>query len=219
MRSPQLLRELDNVAVRVTNVKGSFTPWSGHRPSQYFYTEPFQPLRFRVDIIDDEADLTAWRLAGFATNETLAASSVQKAKTWCCPSRTPRSHRPRSANNILIGIAGYLTQHRRGESACRSIASVISCKPMRLGRRWHSDQLRKHPAPIGRIPAAAISRASRNGDTARSGIPRRDPRFGSRVRSERDDPRAATRFERGVAIADESVVPINRRYRTDVTAS
>lgn len=64
MRSPQLLRELDNVAVRVTNVKGSFTPWSGHRPSQYFYTEPFQPLSFRVDIIDDEADLTAWRLAG-----------------------------------------------------------------------------------------------------------------------------------------------------------
>jgi hypothetical protein len=62
-------RELDNVAVRVTNVKGTFTPWSVHRPSQYLYTEPFQPLRFRVDIIDDEADLAAWRLAGFATNE------------------------------------------------------------------------------------------------------------------------------------------------------
>ena len=78
MRSPQLLRELDNVAVRVTNVKVFSTPWPVHRPSQYLYTEPFQPLRFRVDIIDDEADLAAWRLAGFATNES---GSFERSKS------------------------------------------------------------------------------------------------------------------------------------------
>ena len=66
--------------VRVTNVNGSFTPWSVHRPSQYLYTEPFQPLRFRVDIIDDEADLAAWRLAGFATNELWQLRAFKKRK-------------------------------------------------------------------------------------------------------------------------------------------
>jgi hypothetical protein len=35
----------------------------GQSAQSYFYTESFQPLRFRVDIIDDEADLAAWRLA------------------------------------------------------------------------------------------------------------------------------------------------------------
>jgi hypothetical protein len=46
-----------------------------------------------------------------------------------------------------------------------------------------------------------------------------DPQFGTRVRTERDDHRAATRLERGVGVADETVVPVNRRYRGDVTAS
>jgi len=52
-----------------------------------------------------------------------------------------------------------------------------------------------------------------------SGGSRRDPQFGTRVRTERDDHRAATRLERGVGVADETVVSVNRRYRGDVTAS
>src|SRR5882757_5858811 len=52
-----------------------------------------------------------------------------------------------------------------------------------------------------------------------SGGSRRDPQFGTRVRTERDDHRAATRLERGVGVADETVVRVNRRYRGDVTAS
>src|ERR1700729_597711 len=80
MRSPQLLCELDDVAVRVTNVKGSFTPWSVHRPGQYLYTEVFQPLRFRVDIVNDEADLAAWRPPGFATNQLGQLRAFKKRK-------------------------------------------------------------------------------------------------------------------------------------------
>ena len=52
-----------------------------------------------------------------------------------------------------------------------------------------------------------------------SGGSRRDPQFGTRVRTERDDHRAATRLERCVGVADETVVRVNRRYRGDVTAS
>src|SRR3954447_19435778 len=48
---------------------------------------------------------------------------------------------------------------------------------------------------------------------------RRDPQFGTRMRTEGDDYGAAARFERGVGVTDETVVPVNRRYRGDVIAS
>jgi len=53
----------------------------------------------------------------------------------------------------------------------------------------------------------------------RSQVLRRDPQFCTWVRTECDDHRAATRCERGVGVTDETVVPVNRGYRGDVTGS
>ena len=82
---------------------------------------------------------------------------------------------------------------------------------------------------VSRMQATGRLSAVRPRDTGRlrmpqtregvSGGSRRDPQFGTRVRTERDDHRAATRLERGVGVADETVVRVNRRYRGDVTAS
>ena len=82
---------------------------------------------------------------------------------------------------------------------------------------------------VSRMQATGRLSAVRPRDTGRHRMPQtrkgvsggscRDPQFGTWVRTERDDHRAATRLERGVGVADETVVPVNRRYRGDVTAS
>ena len=50
-------------------MEGFFTPWPVNRSSAYLDPEPFQPLRFSLDVVDDKADLTAWRRAGLVTDE------------------------------------------------------------------------------------------------------------------------------------------------------
>jgi hypothetical protein len=60
-RESSLLREFDNVAVRVGDVERPFMPWPIHRSAEDLDTEPSQPLRFPIYVFNQEArnDATA----------------------------------------------------------------------------------------------------------------------------------------------------------------
>src|SRR5262249_1002213 len=67
--SSQLLRVLDDVAVRVGDVQRPLSPRPGHWPAKQPHTEPQHPVRLGIHVIDQKADLPARRRAALATDQ------------------------------------------------------------------------------------------------------------------------------------------------------
>jgi hypothetical protein len=79
LRSSQLLREFDDVAVRVGDVERPFTPWPVHRSAEDLDTEASQPLRFSMYVFDQEADLAARRVAALRPMSSVKSISAAAA--------------------------------------------------------------------------------------------------------------------------------------------
>jgi hypothetical protein len=73
-------------------------PWPIHRSAEDLDTEPSQPLRFPIDVFDQEADLTARRVAAFATDQPWQFRPFEK--------------RELSVTHLELDVAVALDPHR-----------------------------------------------------------------------------------------------------------